>query len=64
LSDEELRLTRALRLPTLEFGGETLIKRLSMVVRDGVIEHVIYPVFPPDRSAEAAFQWLTEVARL
>jgi peroxiredoxin len=58
LSDEELRLTRALRLPTLEFGGETLIKRLSMVVRDGVIEHVVYPVFPSDADADEILVWL------
>jgi len=58
LSDHELRFTRALRLPTFEFGGETLIKRLSMVVRDGVIEHVAYPVFPSDADASAILVWL------
>ncbi|HEY6356970.1 MAG TPA: peroxiredoxin [Vicinamibacterales bacterium] len=58
LSDEALHLTRALRLPTVEFGGETLIKRLSMVVRDGVIEHVVYPVFPSDADAPKILEWL------
>ncbi|HEY4441338.1 MAG TPA: peroxiredoxin [Candidatus Elarobacter sp.] len=52
LSDEALGLTRALRLPTMEVAGHTLIKRLAWIARDGVIERVFYPVFPPDRNAE------------
>ena len=52
LSDSRLELTRGLRLPTFEFEGETLLKRLTMIVRDGAVEHVFYPVFPPDRHAE------------
>ena len=51
LSDQHLILTRTLRLPTFEANGMTLVKRLTMVIRDGVIEHVFYPVFPPDRNA-------------
>jgi peroxiredoxin len=54
LSDEGLELATALRLPTFDVDGITLLKRLTLVVRDGVIESVIYPVFPPDRSAEQA----------
>ena len=52
LSDAKLELARALRLPTFEIGGETLIKRLTLAIRAGVIERVWYPVFPPDRHAE------------
>jgi peroxiredoxin len=51
LSDEHLGLTRSLRLPTFETGGMTLLKRLTLVINDGRIEHVFYPVFPPDRNA-------------
>jgi len=51
LSDEHLRLGKALRLPTLETSGMTLFKRLALVIRDGKIVHVFYPVFPPDRNA-------------
>ena len=58
LSDHDLRLTGALRLPTFEAAGMTLIKRLTLVLRGGTIEHVFYPVFPPDRSAEAVIDWL------
>jgi peroxiredoxin len=58
LSDEGLRFTRALRLPTFEADGMELIKRLTLVLRDGRIETVFYPVFPPDRSAEEVIDWL------
>lgn len=58
LSDENLELTQALRLPTFEFNGMALIKRLTLVIHDGVIEHVFYPVFPPDTHAEAVISWL------
>ena len=54
LSDEQLELATALRLPTFEVDGITLLKRLTLFLRDGAIETVIYPVFPPNRSAEQA----------
>jgi peroxiredoxin len=60
LSDAELRLQRALRLPTFEVDGMTLLKRLTLVVDDGAISHVFYPVFPPDRSAADVIAWLRE----
>ncbi len=47
---------------TPSFRGMTLIKRLTLFIRGGVIEHVIYPVFPPDQSAESALQWLEGAA--
>lgn len=59
LSDAGLRFATALRLPTFSVGGMTLIRRLTLVLRDGVIEHVFYPVFPPDTHAEAVVAWLT-----
>lgn len=63
LSDAQLRLARALRLPTFEAAGETLLKRLTLVVQDGAIEHVWYPVFPPDRHADEVLAWLQDQAR-
>jgi peroxiredoxin len=51
LSDSDLLLTRALRLPTFDIDGLTLIRRLTMFVRHGTIEKVYYPIFPPDRHA-------------
>jgi peroxiredoxin len=58
LSDEDLELTHALRLPTFETSGWTLLKRLTLVVDDGRIEHVFYPVFPPDAHAAEVLSWL------
>lgn len=58
LSDAHLELTRALRLPSFEVAGQTLLRRLTLVVRDGRIEHVWYPVFPPDRHAEDVVAWI------
>lgn len=58
LSDERLQLTRALRLPTFEADGMTLLKRMALILRDGRIAHVFYPVFPPDRNAEDVLAWL------
>jgi len=63
LSDEAFALTRALRLPTLEASGMTLLKRLTLVVRDAVIEQVFYPVFPPDQNAAEVVAWLREQSR-
>ncbi len=58
LSDAKLELAKALGLPTFEVDGMTLIKRLTLIVRDGVVERVFYPVFPPDRNAEEVLLWL------
>jgi peroxiredoxin len=58
LSDAGLELTRALRLPTFEAAGQTLHKRFTLVIRDRRIEHVFYPVFPPDAHAAEVLAWL------
>lgn len=60
LSDERLELTRAMRLPTMEVAGLTLIKRLSWIANDGVIERVFYPVFPPNADAATVLAALRE----
>jgi peroxiredoxin len=58
LSDEKLALTQALRLPSMDVAGLTLIKRLALVIDDAVITTVFYPVFPPDRNAGDVLEWL------
>ena len=58
LSDEKLEFAQALKLPTFAVDGMTLIRRLTLIVRDGVIEKVFYPVFPPDASAGVVLAWL------
>jgi len=63
LSDSTLAFTHALRLPTFEFEpyrdeSSTHLKRMALVIRDGRIEKVFYPVFPPDRNAADVMEWL------
>ena len=58
LSDEPMALVDALGLPTFTIAGMTLYRRLTMIVTGGVIEHVFYPVFPPDRHAQQVLEWL------
>jgi peroxiredoxin len=60
LSDQHLKLTRAMNLPTFEAGGTTLLKRFTLVINDGTVEHVFYPVFPPDRNAGDVIEWLSQ----
>jgi peroxiredoxin len=63
LSDEKLAFARALRLPMFTVEGMTLLKRLTLIVRRGRIEHVFYPVFPPDKHAEEVMAWLKKGAK-
>lgn len=58
LSDADFAFCEALRLPTFEAGGMRLVKRLTLIVRDGAVETVFYPVFPPGASAEQTLDWL------
>jgi peroxiredoxin len=58
LSDAKLELARAIKLPTFTVAGMTLLKRMALVVDDGVIRKVFYPVFPPDKNAEEVIAWL------
>lgn len=58
LSDEALELQEGLGLPTFEWEGKKVLKRVTLAVVDGKIEKVWYPVFPPDKSADQVLQWL------
>ncbi len=60
LSDQEFKFCDALHLPTFEVEGTRLVKRLTLVIRQGLIETVFYPVFPPNQSAEQVIQWLEQ----
>jgi peroxiredoxin len=60
LSDEGLVLTQAMSLPTFQTEGMTLLKRLTLIIDDGEVAHVFYPVFPPDRSASDVIDWLSK----
>jgi peroxiredoxin len=58
LSDGDLRLAKALKLPTFQWQDRTLIRRLALAVEDTKIIHVWYPVFPPDSNAQEVVKWL------
>jgi len=60
LSDAALSFTRAMRLPTFTVAGMTLLKRMALVLDEGVIANVFYPVFPPDRNAAEVVAWLRD----
>ncbi len=63
LSDSELRLRQMLGLPTFTVTGNELYKRLTLVVENGRIQKVFYPVFPPDQSANEVLAWIRHNAR-
>lgn len=58
LSDNLFELTSALRLPTFEYNSSRLIKRLTLIIEDGTICKVFYPVFPPNENADNVIAWL------
>jgi len=58
IADPELKLAAALRLPTFEFEGATLYKRVTLVVEACAVSKVFYPVFPPDENASQVLAWL------
>ena len=64
LSDSDLAFAGALDLPTFEVEGMVLLKRLTLIIDEGWIEKVFYPVFPPDRSAEEVVEWLEDLERV
>lgn len=60
LSDAHLALARAIRLPTFQVAGMTLLRRMVLVIDDGMITKAFYPVFPPDKSADEVVAWLRD----
>jgi peroxiredoxin len=63
LSDADLALATALRLPTFEVAGMTLLKRMALVIDDGIVTKVFYPVFPPDKNVEEVLAWMAAQPR-
>ncbi len=63
LSDEALKFADALQFPTFGVKGRRLIKRMALIIDDGTIKHVFYPVFPPDRNAADVLTWLKDNPR-
>ena len=60
LSDVDLEFATALGLPTFEAEGAVFLKRLTFVAKDGLVDKVFYPVFPPNKNAEEVIEWLSQ----
>lgn len=63
LSDAEQELTNELDLPMFTIEGDEHLKRLTLVISDECIEHVFYPIFPPDEHASEVLEWVTDNPR-
>ena len=58
LSDSDYKLKQFLNLPTFKVGELTLYKRLTLIIEQGIIKQVFYPVFPPNQHALQVLVWL------
>ena len=58
IADPERKLGAALDLPTFEFEGLELYKRVTLILEAAHVSKVFYPVFPPDRNAAEVVSWL------
>jgi peroxiredoxin len=63
LSDAERRLARALALPNFATGGESYLKRLTLIVSSGTIEHLFHPVPDPASHAGEVLRWFRSEGR-
>jgi peroxiredoxin len=61
LSDKNLDFIKALNLPTFSIQEMVLSKRVTLILNEGCIEKVFYPVFPPDENVEKVISWLREL---
>jgi peroxiredoxin len=62
LSDHALAFASALKLPLLKIDGMSLMARLTMIIVDHRIEHVFYPIFPPDTHADEVLAWIDNLS--
>lgn len=60
LSDADFAFQQALRLPTFKAGDVDYLKRLTLLVRDGRIAHVFYPVHSPGGHAGRLLAWVSQ----
>lgn len=60
VSDQELKLTSALNLPTFSIGGKKFIKRLTLIVEKSIIKKIFYPIFPPHTHINDVLKWLNK----
>jgi peroxiredoxin len=60
LSDPESTLGAALRLPAFEAGGVMRYSRITLIISGDEIDHVFYPIFPPNAHAIEVLGWLSD----
>ncbi|HTU30774.1 MAG TPA: peroxiredoxin [Solirubrobacteraceae bacterium] len=60
LADPEGTLGEALRLPAFEAGGKLRYKRITLIIISDVIDHVFYPIFPPNAHAIEVLGYLSD----
>jgi len=60
VSDIDYKFQKALKLPTFQVAGMTLLKRITLIAKNGIIESVHYPVFPSDSDPD----WVIERLKL
>ena len=62
VSDSAMQLKETLNLPLLgiKVEGDSFYQRITLIIREGQIVKVFYPVFPPDKNAENVIEWLKE----
>jgi len=61
VSDSNYEFQKALGLPTFNIAGMTLLKRVTLIVNDGLIQAVHYPIFPSDRDPEWVLDYLSKL---
>jgi len=60
VSDVNYQFQKALNMPTFVAAGVILLKRVTLIVNNGVIEAVHYPIFPSDSDPAWAINYLKQ----
>jgi len=58
VSDQELRLSSTINLPTFSIGDKKYLKRVTMIIEKSVIKKIFYPVFSPHTHINEVLEWL------
>jgi peroxiredoxin len=58
VSDSNYEFQKAINMPTFVVAGMTLLKRVTLIADDSVIEAVHYPIFPSDSDAAWVIDYL------
>jgi DNA-binding transcriptional MerR regulator/peroxiredoxin len=60
LPDPRMTLAATLGLPTFRAADMVLYRRLTLIVRDDVVEHVFHPIAAPAMHALEVMRWLSQ----